>query len=245
MKIFKLISTGFLALLISFLIFFIGLEIYKHTSGNELFRARHSYDLVIKNARIIDGTGGEITRADIGIRNNIIVRIDKRLRTEGARVFDAVGYTVAPSKVNWPENLDWVKRDLNSALVRYPEHRIIIAEAQAKEWCGQSVKGLLSNKSLSRDILASDLTAVAFITPDLGNLDTDDVSQAYYQLSGWRSELLDVNLGKIKEGFLAQLVIFNHREINDEQLLSYLREERLPPIQYIIEGSNIQSNPSN
>jgi len=241
MKILKLIGIGFLSLLVSFFVFFAGLEAYKHTSGAQLFRAQNPYDLVIKNARIIDGTGGEIYRADIGIRDNIIIKIGKRLNTEKAKIFDAAGYTVAPHKVEWVESLGCIKRDLASALVRYPENRIIISKAKNSQWEGKSVKALLSNPAISKNILEADRSAVAFISPVLKETEANDINTAYYQISGWRGELLAQDIGKIKPGFPASLVIFNHRELNNEKLLDYLLQEKLPPLEFAIEGSDVQS----
>lgn len=241
MKVFKLIGVGLLSLIVSFFAFFTVLEVYKHTDGSELFRAQNPYDLVIQNARIIDGTGGEIIQGDIGIRNNKIIKVGSRLKTDKAKIFDAAGYTVAPGKIEWPLEPDWVRRDLATALVRYPPHRIIIAQSQDPNWRGKSVQALLSDENITKNNLAGDSTAIAFITPPLDIPQNHDLMLAYYQLSGWRGELLGENVGKIKEGYEARLVVFNHREVNGEELLRYLNEEKLPPIQYIIEGSHIQS----
>jgi len=242
MKIFKLLGVALLSLILSFFVFFIVLEVAKHTGGSEQFRAHNPYDLVIKNARIIDGTGGEIVHADIGIRGKVIIKVGKNLKTDKARVFDAAGYTIAPNKVEWPEDLDWVKRDLASGLVRYPENRLLIAAAQEKEWQGKSVRALLNGENIIKDVLAHDTTALAWVAPRLDLPEnSESVVKAFYLLSGWRGELLNKNIGKIKEGYPADLVVFNHREIGDEQLLKYLNAEKLPPIQYLIEGSQIQS----
>ncbi|MGI6225385.1 MAG: hypothetical protein ACOYJ1_03935 [Peptococcales bacterium] len=241
MKFFRLVGIGLLTFLLSFFAFFSLLEIYKHSSDAKVFGVQESYDLVIKNARIIDGSGGDVFQADIGIKDKIIMKIDKRINTKGAKILNATGYTVAPNKVAWSDNLDGVKHSLVSAIGRYPDYRIIVAEAQSADWCGQSVQALLSSKNVTREMLINDKSALAIIAPQIAKIEGDDISQAFYQLSGWRGELLGEDKGKIKEGYLAQLVVYNHREINDERLLSYLKQEKLPPIQYIIDGSEIQS----
>lgn len=240
MKGFKVIVLGLSFFLISFLISFAGLEAYKNT-GNAPALRESTYDLVIKNARIIDGTGEEIIRADIGISDNKISKISKSLYTNQTKIFDATGFTVAPNKVDWPEDLDWVKRDLSSALMRYPMDRIIIAKAKDLSWQGKSVQVILKDGIFSKNNLAQDLTAVAWIVPQGDIKVSSDIEQAYYLLSGWRGEVLGKNVGKVKEGFIADLVVFNHREIDDGQILTYLQAEELPPIEFIIKGSEIQS----
>jgi hypothetical protein len=245
MKSIKLLGIGLVTLLLSFLIVFLGLEIYKHTVAQDLFRARNPYDLVIKNARIIDGTGQEVYRGDIGIRNNVIMNVGKKLETEGAIIFDASGYTVAPDKVEWPKTLDWLERDLASSLLRYPYHRIIVKEASNPHWIGKSVKALLANEQTTIAQLAKDNRGMALIAPKLDEPEADNLFTAFYRITGWRSELLGKKTGKIKEGFQAKLVVFNHRLLKDDQIIKYLIQEKLPPIDYIIKGSEIQSIKTN
>lgn len=241
MKIIKFISIALISLLVSFLLTFIVLEFFKYTDDVGLFRARNPYDLVIKNARMIDGNGGEIKRVDIAIRDDVIIRIGNNLKTDGAKVLNAAGFTVAPNKVEWPQNVDWVKRDLTSALKRYPENRVIVIQAQEKEWEGRSVKALILG-GLTKDRLASDPTAMAWIMPEMEIPEAEDVNTAFYLLTGWRGELLDEKIGKIKEASKANFVVYNHREINDELLLDILKKEKLPSVRYIIEGSSILVN---
>jgi N-acyl-D-amino-acid deacylase len=55
------------------------------------------FDLIIKNSRIIDGTGNPYYLADIGISQGEIVRIDRGLDRSGSKkVIDADGLTVSP-----------------------------------------------------------------------------------------------------------------------------------------------------
>src|SRR5262245_36777367 len=58
-----------------------------------------AYDLLIKNGRVIDGSGTPAFRADVGVRNGKIAEIGK-LRTSAARTIDADGLAVTPGFVN-------------------------------------------------------------------------------------------------------------------------------------------------
>jgi N-acyl-D-amino-acid deacylase len=58
------------------------------------------YDLLIKNGRIIDGTGRRGYVADLGIKGDRIARIGKLQRARAARVIDAQGLVVAPGFID-------------------------------------------------------------------------------------------------------------------------------------------------
>src|SRR5947209_4456460 len=59
-----------------------------------------SYDLVIKNARIVDGTGSPWYRGEIAIKSDAIARIAPRIDAAGARTIDAGGHVVAPGFID-------------------------------------------------------------------------------------------------------------------------------------------------
>lgn len=58
-----------------------------------------AYDLLIKNGRVIDGSGAPAFRGDIGVRNGKIVEIGK-LRASAARTIDADSLVVAPGFID-------------------------------------------------------------------------------------------------------------------------------------------------
>ena len=59
------------------------------------------FDLIIRNGRIIDGTGSAWYRGDIGIRGDTIAKIAPRLDASAAsRVIDAAGKVVAPGFID-------------------------------------------------------------------------------------------------------------------------------------------------
>ncbi len=58
------------------------------------------YDLVIRNARIVDGTGAPWYRGEIGIRGDSIVAIAPTIAPGGSRTIDAAGQIVAPGFID-------------------------------------------------------------------------------------------------------------------------------------------------
>lgn len=58
------------------------------------------YDLVIKNGRIIDGTGNPWTYADVAVQNGRIVRIGSVGSSEAKRTIDATGLVVSPGFID-------------------------------------------------------------------------------------------------------------------------------------------------
>src|SRR5262245_44077750 len=59
-----------------------------------------AFDLVLKNARIVDGTGSPWYRADVGIRGDTIARIAPRIDAPATRVVDVGGKVVAPGFID-------------------------------------------------------------------------------------------------------------------------------------------------
>ncbi len=73
------------------------------------------YDLVIRNGKIIDGTGSPAYFADIAVRNGKIVRIGKGI-TGGGEIIDAAGLCVTPGFIDSHSHSD-------RNLLNHPEHR--------------------------------------------------------------------------------------------------------------------------
>jgi N-acyl-D-amino-acid deacylase len=57
-------------------------------------------DLIIKNARVIDGTGGPAYRGDVAVRGDEIVRIAPQLDIRATKVVDAGGKVIAPGFID-------------------------------------------------------------------------------------------------------------------------------------------------
>jgi dihydroorotase/N-acyl-D-amino-acid deacylase len=58
------------------------------------------FDVVIRNGRVVDGTGSPWYRADIGIRGDEIAAIARRIDARSARVIDAGDQIVAPGFID-------------------------------------------------------------------------------------------------------------------------------------------------
>ena len=59
-----------------------------------------SYDLIIRNARIVDGTGNPWYRGEIAVRGDTIAAVEPRIVAGAARVIDAGGKVVAPGFID-------------------------------------------------------------------------------------------------------------------------------------------------
>jgi N-acyl-D-aspartate/D-glutamate deacylase len=59
-----------------------------------------SYDLLIRNGRIVDGSGAPWFRADLAIRGDRIAAIGRLSEVKAARVIDATGLVVAPGFID-------------------------------------------------------------------------------------------------------------------------------------------------
>jgi N-acyl-D-amino-acid deacylase len=58
------------------------------------------YDLLIKNARVVDGTGSPWYRSDVGIRGDEIATIARRIDAPSTRTIDAADQIVAPGFID-------------------------------------------------------------------------------------------------------------------------------------------------
>src|SRR5918996_833653 len=59
-----------------------------------------SYDLIIRNARIVDGTASPWYRGEIAVRGDTIALIAPRINANATRVIDAGGLVVAPGFID-------------------------------------------------------------------------------------------------------------------------------------------------
>jgi dihydroorotase/N-acyl-D-amino-acid deacylase len=63
-------------------------------------QAPASYDLIIRNARIVDGTGNPWYRGEIAVKGDTIAAIAPRIAGQAARVIDAGGQAVSPGFID-------------------------------------------------------------------------------------------------------------------------------------------------
>src|SRR5262245_9180498 len=59
-----------------------------------------AYDLLIRNGRIVDGTGSAWYRADIAIKGDSIAAIAPSMTAQATRVIDVAGQVVAPGFID-------------------------------------------------------------------------------------------------------------------------------------------------
>ncbi|MFF1708903.1 amidohydrolase family protein [Streptomyces sp. NPDC058268] len=91
-------------------------------------------DLVIRDARVVDGTGGASYRADIGVHEGRITEIHREgeagPRPTGTRTVDAQGLALAPGFIDMHAHSDL-------ALLRDPDHSAKAAQGVTLEVIGQ------------------------------------------------------------------------------------------------------------
>src|SRR6185503_2732939 len=68
--------------------------------GTQTHAAEKPYDLVLRNARIVDGTGSPWYRADLAVRGDTIARIAPAITGPATRVIDVGGAVVAPGFID-------------------------------------------------------------------------------------------------------------------------------------------------
>ncbi|NJD67994.1 MAG: D-aminoacylase [candidate division NC10 bacterium] len=66
-----------------------------------------TYDLIIRNAELVDGTGAPAQRADLAITGDRIATIGRIAPASGARVIDANGLTLAPGFIDIHSHSDY------------------------------------------------------------------------------------------------------------------------------------------
>jgi N-acyl-D-aspartate/D-glutamate deacylase len=64
------------------------------------------FDVIVKDGIVVDGTGTQRYRADVGIRGGRIAKLGRLKSSEGARVLDASGMIVAPGFIDLHTHYD-------------------------------------------------------------------------------------------------------------------------------------------
>ncbi|MEM6511215.1 MAG: amidohydrolase family protein, partial [Pseudomonadota bacterium] len=75
----------------------IGLSVLVLSSG---ITYGQSFDLIIKNAMLLDGHGGKAVRADVGIESGKITKIGDMVADKAQQVIDAKGKVVTPGFID-------------------------------------------------------------------------------------------------------------------------------------------------
>lgn len=80
--------------------FMFGIDALRFVPQDKDSKVEATFDCVILNGRIVDGTGAPWYRADIGILNGRILKIGRIKASEGRQTIDAEGMIVAPGFVD-------------------------------------------------------------------------------------------------------------------------------------------------
>jgi N-acyl-D-amino-acid deacylase len=67
-----------------------------------------SYDIIIKNGRIIDGTGNPAYTSDIGVKEGKIEMIGFQLNKDASTLIDAIDCIVCPGFIDIHSHTDYV-----------------------------------------------------------------------------------------------------------------------------------------
>lgn len=100
--------------------------------------ANPSFDLIIKGASILDGTGGAAWQADLGIKGDMIAALGQIGSEQGSRVIDAEGLCVSPGFIDIHTHSDY-------SILAYPEAESRVYQGITTEVtgnCGGSVAPL-------------------------------------------------------------------------------------------------------
>lgn len=104
------------------------------------------FDLIIKNGTIIDGTGGKIFRADLGIKKARIAKIGKLKDSSAGTVLDAEGLCVSPGFIDINNHSDgyWTLFTIPKATSLVSQGITTILGGN----CGSSLAPLVSGESI-------------------------------------------------------------------------------------------------
>ena len=65
-----------------------------------------AHDLIIRNAVIVDGSGGTRLDGDVAVTNGVITHVGGRCKGTGLEEYDAAGAVVAPGFIDPHTHLD-------------------------------------------------------------------------------------------------------------------------------------------
>ena len=93
-------------------------------------RADMPFDTIIKNGTVIDGSGSDGIRADVGLKNGVITAIGDLQSAQATRIIDATGLTVVPGFIDIHSHVD-------KELFTYPK-----AESKVRQGVTTEVTGM-------------------------------------------------------------------------------------------------------
>jgi len=84
----------------SVLIFLLAAGFFFSIFLSNCFSPKQSYDLVIKNAQIIDGSGKAGFTGDVGIKDSRIIKLGNVATNNAKKIIDAKGLTLTPGFID-------------------------------------------------------------------------------------------------------------------------------------------------
>lgn len=204
-----------------------------------LFRATEPYDLVIKHARILDGTGeNEPFRGDIAVRDGYIVGVGY-VNPKNSPVFDAGGLTIMPYQVDINPREKTVEHSLKTSYPRYLAEEIFFKNEPYQGLNLSQVSEILSltpkDAVLYLNQLWGDESKVLLVSVPFKNEDKSN-KEFLARLTGYRAQYYGYDdRGTVRKGSRADFYIFKTDSLNEEVLNELLRKGRLPEPVYRVE----------
>ena len=235
------------AALISYGFYFFLFTALQAEEDIQLTRQEITYDLVIKHALILDGTGEkERFRGDIAIKDGRIVEVGS-VQEQDFPTFDAGGLTVMPLPVR-P-----VKDDTNTVVehlfkTSYPRYSAYYLYFQDAPYQGFNLAQISRQRGESPQkafkdlqIQLPDMTKVILVPLELGEESLPGL--AAYLTGNPAIAMGKYDLGMIKPDYKADLYFFITRDYDEESLKQLFLKGKLPePALYCQGGKLLEIN---
>jgi N-acyl-D-aspartate/D-glutamate deacylase len=165
--------------------------------------AQSTFDLLIRDGLVVDGSGARGFLADVGIRDGWIVRVGHLSRATAERTIDASGLVVAPGFIDIHNHSDFtlLKEPRCESMIRQGVTTMVLGEGGSagpvrpgeREW--QTLGGYfrhVEDRGVATNIAS------------------------YVKITSMNAEKTGVrDRGLIKEGFRADVTLFNPRTVID------------------------------
>lgn len=198
-----------------------------------LFRSTEPFDLVIKHALILDGSGeNERFRGDIAIRDGFIAAVGY-VNPRNSPVYDAGGLTVLPAPIPLEKTEDMVEHLFSTAFPRYAPEEIFFTDGEYRGHSleevaaildlppGQAFQTLLKEQASEMKILLVPFDYQESSEPRLADL--------LAKLTGYRATVMGKSrCGMIKAGFEANLWFIRTADYSETQLAESFKKGIFP-----------------
>ncbi len=216
---------------------FTGLKV--HGYSYLISTAAEPYDLVIKYAEILDGSGvNDRFRGDIAIRDGYIVAVGF-VNAQDSPVFDAGGLTVLPYPVALQKNGRGVEHLLATSYPRFPASEIYLTQPPYDGLNLTQIafaQGLPIDETFNKlkNALPPETKAYLISFPFESENGTNRELAA--QLTGHRAQFYGLkDCGIVQSGYQADFYLYKTRDYTDEDLNRLLRKGSFPDPLYKID----------